>query len=243
MARSLSALLFAAILATGCGSSPETIGEVRERYRAPIDTLRTQLKSLHAKMPAQVASSTTSLNPAPVYNEDGSGNTDFIAIEHLLDTDVKAPVDLSLAREIETALAWTGPSNVDDPTARREASADIEKTFKTALQTRYLVVLRSSRGKIVAERNVFTGGDAIIEAFVVDLKSGAIVASTSARGAAAGPVQVDLPAGPARTERVNSLITTAAIAELRKDLSAKLATATGGTFTFNTRRSVLAASS
>jgi hypothetical protein len=243
MARSPYALLLAAALTTACGSSPETVGQVRDRYRGQIDSLRTQLKSLHAKVPAQVESNTTSLNPVPVYNEDGSGNTDFIAIEHLLDTDRKAPVDLSLAREIETSLAWTGPSSVDDPTARREATPEIEQTFKTALQTRYLIVLRSSRGKIVNDRNVFSGGDAIIEAFVVDLKSGSIVASTSARGAATGPVQVDMPAGPARTERANSLITTAAIAELRKDLAAKLGSATGGTFNFNKRRSVLAASS
>ena len=242
MARFASALLLAALV-TGCGSSPETVGEVRDRYRAPVGTLRTKLKSLHGQMPAQVASSTASLNPAPVYNEDGAGNTDFIAMEHLLDTDAKAPVDLSLAREIETALAWTGPSNVDDPTARRAATPEIEATFKRALQKRYLVVLRSSRGKITNERNVFTGGDAIIEAFVVDLKSGAIVASTSARGAATGPVQVDLPAGPARTERANALITTAAITELRKDLAAKLTAATGGTFAFTKRRGVLAASS
>jgi hypothetical protein len=244
MARSASALLIAAAtLVTGCGSSPETVGQVRDRYRTPVSSLRMQLQTLPSKMPAQVSSTNAMLTPAPVYNEDGSGNTDFLAIEHLTDTDAKVPVDLALAHQVKTALAWTGAGNFDDPTARRAATADVEATFKTALETRYLVVLRSSRGKIVGEGKVFTGGDAIIEAFVVDLKSGTVVASTSARGAATGPVQVDLPAGAARTERANSLITAAAIAEVRTDLAAKLTAATGGTFNFTKRRSVLAASS
>ena len=54
---------------------------------------------------------------------------------------------------------------------------------------------------------------------------------------------VDLPAGPARVERANTMIMNAALPELRKDLAAKLSEATGGKFAIGKRRAVLAASS
>jgi hypothetical protein len=242
MSRSLCWLLVVpALFVVGCGTSAETVGQVRDRHRAPLSELRAQLKAL--KVPADTSGATVKLDPAPVYAEDGSGNTDFLAVEHLGDSDARLSFDMGLSGPIETVLAWTGATNVDDPSARREATPDVEATFKQAQAIRYLVVLRASRTPVSADRNIFAGGDALIDAFVVDLKTRAIVASTSARGAAAAPVQVDLPAGPARTERANTLIMNAVMPELRKDLAAKLSAATGGRFGFGKRRSVLAASS
>jgi hypothetical protein len=242
MSRSLYWLLVVpALFVVGCGSSAETVGQVRDRYQAPLSELRAQLKSL--KVPAETSGAAVKLDPAPVYAEDGSGNTDFLAMEHLGDSDARLSFDMGLSGPIETALAWTGAANVDDPSARRDATPDVEATFKQAQATRYLVVLRASRTPVSADRNTYAGGDALIDAFVVDLRTRAIVASASARGAAAAPVQVDLPAGPARTERANTLIMNAALPELRKDLAAKLSAATGGRFGFGRRRPVLAASS
>jgi hypothetical protein len=244
MARSVSWLWLAPVLLTvGCGSSPETVGQVRDRYRAPMTNLRGQFQTLHGRIPGIANGMAARLDPAPFYSEDGGGNTDFLALEHLQDSDARPSFDLGLGREIETALAWTGSASVDDPTARREAGKDVEETFKHALATRYLVVVRSSRTPVTGQQKMYSGGDVSVEAFVVDLKANLVVASVSAKGAAAGPIQVDLPAGPRRNEHANMLLTTAATAQLKEDLAAKLSAATGGTFTFKKPRGVLAASS
>ena len=167
-------------------------------------------------MPADTGQ-TAKLSPAPVYAEDGSGNTEFIAVEHLTDIDARLPFDTGLSGSLQTALAWTNPANVDDPSSRRDATPDVEATLKQAQTKRYLVVLRSARTPVSADRNSYGGGDALVDAFVVDLKSKQVVASVSARGASAQPVVVDLPAGPARIERANTMIMNAALPELRKD--------------------------
>jgi hypothetical protein len=242
MARSINYFwVLPALLAVGCGASPETVAQVRDRYRAPMSELRAQLKAL--KVPAETAGQTVKLNPAPTYAEDGTGNTEFLAIEHLNDIDARLPFDTMLSGSLQTALAWTNPANVDDPSSRRDATPEVEATFKQAQQKRYLVVLRSARTPVSVDRNSYGGGDALLDAFVVDLKTRQIVASVSARGASAQPVQVDMPAGPARVERANTLIMNAALPELRKDLAARLAETTGGKFAFGKRRAVLAASS
>lgn len=242
MARSLScAWLLPALVTAACGSSPETVAQVRDRYRSPMTAMRGQLNAL--KVPAETAGSTVKLDPAPVYAEDGSGNTDFLAIEHLTNIDAHLVFDLGLSGPVQTALAWTSPNLVDDPSARRDATPDVEATFKQAQEKRYLVVVRAARTPISADRNIYAGGDALVDAFVIDLKTKTVVASASARGGAAQPVQVDLPGAPARLERAQTLIMNAALPELRKDLAAKLSAATGGRFAFGRRRAVLAASS
>jgi hypothetical protein len=243
MSRSICwVLLVPALLATGCGNSPETVGQVRDRYRTQMSGLRAQLKVLHQRVPATATGMANRLDPAPVYSEDGGGNTDFLAVEHLLDTDARPALDLALGRDVMTALSWTGPAAVDDPSARRDATPDIARTFDHAMTTRYLVVLRGTKTPVNGQQKVYSGGDAAVEAFVFDLKTNAIVASVSAKGSAPGPVQVDLPAGPRRNERADALLTEAAKAQLLQELSVKLSAATGGSFTFP-RKGVLAASS
>jgi hypothetical protein len=233
-----------AVIATGCGgNSPETVGQVRDRYRLKMAAMRSQMRVVHERVPATATGMTNRLDPAPIYSDDGGGNTDFIALEHLTNLEARVAVDLSLGRDLATALSWTGPASIDDPTARREATADIARTFDHALATRYLVVLRSSRTPITGQQKIFTGGDSAVEAFVVDLKTNAIVASVSARGAAAGPIQVDMPAGYRRAERADALISTQVKAQLRQELAAKLSQATGGSFSFGKTKGVLAAGS
>jgi hypothetical protein len=232
-----------AVMATGCGgSSVETVGQVRDRYRLKMAAMRAQMRVLHQRVPATATGMTNRLDPAPIYSEDGGGNTDFIALEHLADIEARTAVDLGLGRDLATALSWTGPASVDDPTARRDATADIAQTFEHALATRYLVVLRSSRTPITGQQKVYTGGDSIVEAFVFDLKANAIVASVSARGTA-GPIQVDMPASWRRDERAHALISTASKAQLRQDLAAKLSQVTGGSFSIAKGKGVLAAGS
>jgi hypothetical protein len=232
------------VVAAGCGgSSPETVGQVRDRYRLKMAAMRQQMRLLHQRVPATATGMTNRLDPAPVYSEDGGGNTDFIALEHLADIEARPAVDVGLGRDLSTALSWTGPASIDDPTARREATADIAQTFDRALATRYLVVLRSAKAPVTGQQKMYTGGEATVEAFVMDMKNNAIVASTSARGAAAGPIQVDLAAGWRRDEHAAALISTAAKAQLRQDLAAKLSQVTGGSFSFAKVKGVLAAGS
>jgi hypothetical protein len=244
MARSVCWLLVVPVLvAVGCGSSAETVGQVRDRHRPAMNKLRAQLKTVHGRIPAIAqATQTSQLVPAPVFAEDGSGNTEFMAVEHLLDTDSGTPLDLALPQDLKTCLSWTGPAGTDDPSTRREATPDVEARFQKALKTRYLVVLRGRKAPVTGGGATYSGGDAEIEAFVVDLQTSAVVASVSARGAAAGPIQVAAPSGRQRLERANTMLSAAAMVELRKDLSAKLGAATGGSFAFPKVRSVLAAS-
>ena len=245
MARTLNWMWVAPVLAvaTACGSAPETVGQVRDRYRPQVNTLRTQLKALHGKIPGVASGMTARLDPAPIYNEDGSGNTDFLPLEKLLDGDTVPSVDLGLSRDVATALSWTGAASLEDPSARRSATPDIEKTFQHALATRYLVVYRASKVRVTGQRNVYQGGDTTVDAFVVDLKANTIVASLSAKGSSAGPITVDLPAGGRRNQYAEDMLYGAAIDEIKKEFADKLGPATGGSFGISTKsKGVLAAS-
>jgi hypothetical protein len=243
MARSVCWLLVVPMLwAAGCGSSAETVGQVRDKHRPAMNKLRAQLKTIHGRIPALAVAQNSRLVPGPVFAEDGSGNTDFMTVEHLLDTEAATPIDLSLPQDLKTCLSWTGPAGSDDPSTRREATPDIEAKFQKALKTRYVVVLRGRKAPVTGTGGFYSGGETELEAFVVDLQTSAVVASVSARGAAAGPIQVNAPSGRQRQERAATMLGGAAVAELRKDLATKLSAATGGSFVFAKGRSVLAAS-
>jgi hypothetical protein len=219
----------------------ETVGQVREKHRPAMNKLREQLKGLHGRVPAIAQGQTSQLVPAPIFSEDGSGNTDIMAFEHLLDTEAATPLDLSLTQDLRTCLSWTGPAAADDPSTRRAATPDVEAKFQKALATRYLVVVRGRKAPVTGTGQTFTGGEAEAEAFVVDLQSSAIVASVAARGAAPGPIQVAAPSSRQRQERADTMLGQAALAELRRDLGQKLGAATGGSFNFGRQRGVLAA--
>lgn len=243
MARSVCWLLVVPMLwAAGCGSSVETVGQVRDKHRPAMNKLRAQLKTVHGRIPAIAVAQTSQLVPAPVYAEDGSGNTEFMAVEHLLDTEAPTPLDLALPQDLKACLSWTGPAGSDDPSSRREATPDVEAKFQKALKTRYVVVLRGRKAPVTGAGATYSGGDVEVEAFVVDLQTSAVVASVSARGGADGPIQVSAPAGRQRQERATTMLSSAAVVEVRKDLATKLAAATGGSFAFAKVRSVLAAS-
>jgi hypothetical protein len=243
MARSVCSLLVVPMLvAVGCGSSTETVGQVREKHRPAMSKLRAQLKTIHGRIPAIAQGQTSRMVPAPVFAEDGSGNTEFMAVEHLLDTEAATPLELALPQDLKTCLSWTGPAGADDPSTRREATPDVEAKFQKAMKTRYVVVLRSRKAPVTGSGTTYSGGDAEVEAFVVDLQTSAVVASVSARGGAAAPIQVVAASGRQRQERATTMLSGAAVAEVRKDLAAKLAAATGGSFSFPKVRSVLAAS-
>jgi hypothetical protein len=243
MARSVCWLLVVPMLvAVGCGSSAETVGQVREKHRPAMNKLRAQLKTVHGRIPAVAQEQSTQLVPAPIFSEDGSGNTEVMAVEHLLDSEAAAPLELALPQDLKTCLSWTGPAGADDPSTRREATPDVEAKFQKVLKTRYVVVLRNRKAPVTGSGTTFSGGEAEVEAFVVDLRTSAIVAAASARGGAEGPIQVVAASGRQRQERAAMLLSSTAVAEVRKDLAAKLAAATGGSFAFPKMRSVVAAS-
>jgi hypothetical protein len=242
MARSVCWLLVVPMLvAVGCGSSVETVGQVRDRHRPAMNKLRAQLKDVYARIPAIAQAQRSQLVPAPIFAEDGSGNTEFMAFEHLLDTEAPTPLDLSLPQDLKTCLSWTGPAGADDPSTRREATPDVEARFQKAQKTRYLVVLRGRKAPVTGSGTTFSGGDAEVEAFVVDLQASAVVASVSARGGADAPIQVVAASGRQRQERAQTMLSATAVAEVRADLATKLAAATGGSFQFPRQRSVLSA--
>ena len=216
MARSVCWLLVVPVLvAVGCGSSAETVGQVREKHRPAMNKLRAQLKAVHGRIPAIAQAPATQLVPAPIFSEDGSGNTEFMAVEHLLDTEAATPLDLAVPQDLRTCLSWTGPGGADDPSTRREATPDVEAKFQKAIKTRYVVVLRNRKVPVTGSGTTFSGGDAEIEAFVVDLQTSAIVAAASARGGAAGPIQVLAASGRQRQERAAMMLSSTAVAEVR----------------------------
>lgn len=221
---------FTLVLLLGCG---ETRREVIDRYRPRMDEMRQKLAALHQKLPEEMTPIARELDPKPEYDENaGTGNTDFLAEEQLLDVDAVPPFDLSLSRILKVCLVWTGPSNPMSAGTLRERDASYAADFESALAIRYLIVLRSRAEGIAVEGGIFTGGAAAIEAFVVDLATDEVVAA--ARVAATPEERVSYSVRPGENEDVEaeSAVHSSTWSNLRPHLAGALEEATGGSFKF-----------
>lgn len=176
----------------------ETTQDVIDRYRPRFEAVRRSLRTVAEKLPpaggAPAEPGRANLSPPPVFDEvkPTKTNTLIVAPEQLVDPDAKVSHDLLLSSDLAFALAWTGPKNPMSDSALYDRAGGFGDTLERALAYRYVVVYRPA------------GADGL-EAFVFDLRSTNLVATTAVKGAG-GYVQG------------------------RKHLTEALTRATGGTF-------------
>jgi len=220
----------ALVLLFGCG---ETRREVIDRYRPRMDAMRQKLAALHEKLPAELTPLARELDPKPVYDEETrTGNADFLTEEELLDVYAKPPFDLTLSVGLKNCLGWTGSSNPMAESALGERDGTFEADFESALATRYLVVLRSRAEEISFQGGVFSGGDASIDAFVIDLGTEELVAAARVSASPEGQVSYLVYSGENVDRRGEAAVHSSTWSNLRPQLGEALEKATGGSFKF-----------
>ncbi len=182
----LAALLV--FLSAGCGGGGETNQDVVNRFKPQYTALRTRLQQVAQKVPQQASEQqvTQALAPRPAYTEDAKEalNTDVLMYEHLLDPDAKldtgTQLDLTLTNHLLRALQWTGASNPMSASALKSQATDsVIGDLEQGLQIRYLVVARVVAYKpvVAVDKDTFSGGQAAIDGYLIDLSNQTIVCS------------------------------------------------------------------
>jgi hypothetical protein len=151
----------------------------------------------------------------------------------LLDPDrtlrIPDEVDLNLFEgNLLMHLRWTGPKNPMSESVRRgSARADLARELEATLKQPYLVVARTVHydRPVVMPDQTFVGGVVDLEAFLVDLRSGEVVAAARVGARAEDVVR-------AVKGRAPDFIYSSMMGKLRTDLGKALAQTTGGTFGF-----------
>lgn len=236
MKRIITVLASMAVLAfAGCGEKGETDQQVLDRYRPRMDALREQLRAIHAKLPEiGTPVDAKKLDPPPVYGQPGTpGNTDFLAIEHLLDEYAQPKFDMVLSEDLRHVLIWSGSQSPLSPDSLKKRTKNFAGFFERAVGIRYLVVLRSHvDGVSITGENTFQGGDGWVEAYVVDLTTSEIVGRVSVQASPDSEVNFQTSQGQSVEDGMKSWVRSSTWTKLRAQLAEKLAEVTGGSFTF-----------
>jgi hypothetical protein len=165
---------------SACGPGGPTNADVLKKYQAQYATFRSGLNAIAKSLPDYTGDQgpTTPLSPTPVYKEtsDGTANTDILMYEQLLDPDArlddKTQLDLLLSSYLLNDLQWTGPKNpMADSILKEAAGASADKNLASGLTTRYLGIVRMGAydPPVAGDNNQFTGGEALIGGYLVDL--------------------------------------------------------------------------
>lgn len=246
MRRTLSAaiaLSFAAsMLLAACGGPDLTVRMVLDEEGAQIATAKSAMAKAAAALPADAASipRPASLQPAPQF-EYGKldANVMFVRTEHV--SDRAARLDMHFLGNYRYGSEWLAALDEGDPaTARDQKQLDADGTqlrnrLRRVVSVAYAVLIRLDRFEpaSLVGNNTFTGGTASFGAFMVDLKSGEIVAGCKIDATADRTVQYQY--GPdEKQEDIDKRILANAEGTLMKNaidnLQACLIEQTGGTF-------------
>ena len=222
-----------AVLLGGCGEKGETGQQVLDRFRPRMDAMRETLRGIHGRLPAAGTTLTAKLDPPPQYDKvNNTGNTEFIAAEHLLDESVKPVFDLVLSRDLKMVMNWSGPNSVLSKKSLQDHNPRFAGIFERALANRYLIVLRSHANDLSVSGRSFRGGGGSVEAFVYDMTSGALVAATNVSAEPDAEVDFQYREGENEENAVRSWVHSNTWTKLRTKLAGNLTAATGGTFVF-----------
>jgi hypothetical protein len=205
------------LLATTLAGCKEKTTEALEHLRPDFSAKRTQLASLAAKMPAPGTVSRSTLPGAlsPPITRDAKGggpiNTEIVMAAQLTDPDVKLhspeQIDLLMGEELLTCLMWTGPKNpMASSTLEGRDGDSLEKGCRAALAYRYVVALRPAsytRPVAVDERN-YTPGGLVLEGFLFDLSTSALVGSFRVTATSADRVSYSARKNDNKEERLES---------------------------------------
>ena len=162
------------------GCSPSN-SDVIQKYQSNYQKKREQFKTIAKSLPESGGETECSdVKPPIIFNEQNQKyNTEMIMFDQLSDPDAEPEADLRLNGDLLNSIQWTGPKNPLAESAMDNNGSDMEKTLKSALDSRYLVVNRiTDMTKPVATGDkTFSPGKLDMESFIVDLTTNKPVCS------------------------------------------------------------------
>lgn len=222
------------LLVLACAACGKTKQDVIAEYRSRMETRRSDLATIAAKLPAPgaVPDRKVSLSPLPISRYNGSGNTVFLALEQLRDPDAKPSFDFLLGGNLLRCLQWAGPKNPLVSSALRSRADDMANSFEDALNCRYVGVLRTLNyqpPEIVGDKG-FRGGALEVEVILTDLMTKEIHTGFRVSARTDSKVTVQFREGENRDSRAEAHVHSTLWSNARKQLAAGLSERTGGTF-------------
>ncbi len=226
-------------LAAACGPSSR---DVFEEYSEKFAAMRETLREIHGALPPAggpaAPGGLTGLDPRPAYDEAAkTGNTEIVMDWQLLEPGASKGerMDLLLGGRLLTYAEWAGP---DTPMSDRMAASSADGSFRGelegALQTRYLVVVRTAAydaPRVDLEREEYYGGSATMEVFLFDLPEEKLLGSIRFEAVAKGDIEYRYTeGGEDREERAGAWARSRIWETAREMVCDRLARETGGTF-------------
>jgi hypothetical protein len=242
--RRLILLILFVLPLAGCGGG-ETNQQVIDRYKPQFAQKRTQWQTIARKLPAPGTTLPTptplKLDPKPLYDHDGGPyNTEIVMVEQLVDPDAEllkdGKFDLLLSGQLLTSLRWTGPSNPMSPSVLSQRATKLcsPEAFETALNTRYLVVLRTlaMEKPVATSEKTYRGGKLELEGFLIDLASQELLAVFRVDARPARQGDYVWKEGEDLKTQMQEWVTSSMGTEARQKTRDELIRLTAGTFNF-----------
>lgn len=238
----LAALALALPLAA-CGGPEVTVKDVLAAEGARVAAVKAALVKAADTLPASagaVASPATPLDPKPLFDlKSLTANTMFLRVERL--TDRTGAIDADFLSDYRYGSDWFDRIAEGDPAAPRDDEAlaadgmALRNRIAQALTVSYVVLIRLTAFEPVAvsAKDAFSGGALSFDAFLVDLRSGAIVAGCAVAAAPDENVEFKYREGEddaAIAKRLAANAEATMWLDGQHKLSACLAERTGGTF-------------
>ncbi len=222
------ALLLPLLCLTAC---TERRSSVIARYQSPMDEMRESVKQIATALPRLTQPTPHGkLVPAPIAGGPES-NTAVLTIEEALGPPNAAELNLAGQGELVSCLRWTGTAPMSG-SALAERDREFAAVFERALKTPYLVIVRARIEQLGLDRGGYTGGDAQIDAFLVELPSGLIKAVVQTRVTAPAEIKYRPEPGETIPMAMRRVVLRLIWSEARGRLATALEMSTGGTFRF-----------
>lgn len=222
-------LLVILISQLGCGAK---VSDVLKKYEGDFKKKREQLQTIARGLPPKATEKPCAgLNPPLQFNENTKQyNAEMLMSEQLADPDVTPAFDLRLNGDLLTALRWTGPKNPLSPSVLSNRGDDMEKSLKSALDYRYLVVNRVTDLKNPSALNeqTYTPGHVTFDVFVINLANNETVCSFTLQAQSAASTSYSYKSGESKQEQLEKFAHSSMWEDARQKLVAKLKQATGG---------------
>ena len=213
----------AILLQFGCGKK---ISAVLKQYEGDFKKKREQLQTIARSLPSEATEKPCpSLQPPLQFNEKTrSFNTEMLMFEQVADPDAKPEFDLLLSGDLLNALRWTGPQNPLSSSVLGNRGDDIEKSLKSALDYRYLVVNRVADLKKPEAINetTYAPGRVTLNVFVVDLANSEVLCRFGLRAESAARTSYTYKKGESQAQRLADFANSTMWEDARKKLIAKL---------------------
>jgi hypothetical protein len=202
------------------------VSDVLSKYQGDFQKKREQFKAIAQALPPTAADKPCpAMNPPLKFNENTKTyNAEMLMYEQLLNPDAKPEFDMAPQGDLLNAVQWTGPNNPLSSRVLNNPGSDMEKSLKSALEYRYLVVNRVSdlKNPVAVDEKTYSPGRANLEAFIVDLSSNQVLCSFAFQAQSASTVSYSYKTGESQQERLAEFAHSTMWEDARKKLIAKL---------------------